>query len=668
MGKRIYDLEELEQLNDNDYLLVDREGNQKAQKIKVSTIAKTIGVEGKSDVLIIPDETSISYDEILSAIENNKIILLCIGDEMAVCNTSVDENGAIKIIYPWAKGIYNITIYDDNTYSVDGTTIIEIGDISNPNADQTLSSMDIVDELNKKTENFIIDMENITITYDDLLNEIHNKKQIILKMGDVFCNIVNIEILESLIILIYLQTDGTINITKIHKDNTYEWRIYGIDSYSIEESDSTTLSPPTSEVKKYVTNSIAESEEEMKLRDERLKYYGDPDIVPSDESLFTFTKDDETMTASIVLTDEAKADTEIGDIVIPYSCVIDDKTYLVTEIGIYAFADSYVKNLKLPNSIKKIDYYSFHYMNNFSEDGYYELYLPDSITEIIEPAFGESYYKIMNVPKDLVLSERAFDCANVGFDTVATSPINTSIPDWCFNTIPSVIFDIPNSVKEIGKGNFSGNSKITSLIIPDTVEYLGEYVSGCENLRYIKFSTAMDSILDVTNLPLLEVAVIPKNITSINEGVFYNCPNLTIHCYKGSVAEKYAIDHNIPYKLLDADIITTSAETIVLENQQDIRLQELTGTYSLSFPRTQDSTNYMISDAYECSLTFTAGDGLTLSYTDAPIIWHGEDCDSEGDFVPESNKTYEISVKKVNEKTLEDGTIEPVIVARVGEV
>lgn len=116
MGKRIYDLEELEQLNDNDYLLVDREGNQKAQKIKVSTIAKTIGVEGKSDVLIIPDETSISYDEILSAIENNKIILLCIDGAVFSCNSYLGENGSIKLIYADVNSIVTIIISNDNTY------------------------------------------------------------------------------------------------------------------------------------------------------------------------------------------------------------------------------------------------------------------------------------------------------------------------------------------------------------------------------------------------------------------------------------------------------------------------------------------------------------------------------------------------------------------------
>ena len=62
------------------------------------------------------------------------------------------------------------------------------------------------------------------------------------------------------------------------------------------------------------------------------------------------------------------------------------------------------------------------------------------------------------------------------------------------------------------------------------------------------------------------------------------------------------------------------------------------------------SSDVNIEDAgelFECSILFTSGSTATnLDYSASPIIWSGDDCDSDGHFVPESNKTYEISIKK----------------------
>ena len=67
----------------------------------------------------------------------------------------------------------------------------------------------------------------------------------------------------------------------------------------------------------------------------RLKYYGDADIVPSDAALFAFTTDDTTMTAQI-----AAKSTEIsGDIVIPYDYAANGKTYKVVAIAYRGFQD-----------------------------------------------------------------------------------------------------------------------------------------------------------------------------------------------------------------------------------------------------------------------------------------------------------------------------------------
>ena len=89
---------------------------------------------------------------------------------------------------------------------------------------------------------------------------------------------------------------------------------------------------------------------ELKLRDERLKYYGDPNTVPTNTSFFTFETDDENMIATIISADE-----ELTKAVIPYKYIQDGKEYLVTAIGGLAFY-GYVNltSIIIPNSITHI--------------------------------------------------------------------------------------------------------------------------------------------------------------------------------------------------------------------------------------------------------------------------------------------------------------------------
>ena len=62
-------------------------------------------------------------------------------------------------------------------------------------------------------------------------------------------------------------------------------------------------------------------------------------------------------------------------------------------------------------------------------------------------------------------------------------------------------------------------------------------------------------------------------------------------------------------------------------------------------------------DGYHSNFCFKSGEPATsLSYSAKSIIWVGDDCDADGDFVPEANTRYEVCVKKLGND----------IVARVG--
>ena len=97
-------------------------------------------------------------------------------------------------------------------------------------------------------------------------------------------------------------------------------------------------------------------------------------------------------------------------------------------------------------------------------------------------------------------------------------------------------------------------------------------------------------------------------------------------------------------------ISTPSGSNITLENNNEYRMQE-TASLNLALPES-------IPDDYECSLVFESGDTATvLSYAADSIKFVGDDCDAEGDFVPQANKAYEVNVKNLGYDR---------IVARVG--
>jgi hypothetical protein len=91
--------------------------------------------------------------------------------------------------------------------------------------------------------------------------------------------------------------------------------------------------------------------------------------------------------------------------------------------------------------------------------------------------------------------------------------------------IKSVV--ISDGVTTIGKQAFHSCTRIESVTLPDSLESIGAYAFyKCEKLT--------------------EIAV-PDSITSIGNAAFSGCDGIVINCSKGSYAEAYAKEHNIPF-------------------------------------------------------------------------------------------------------------------------
>lgn len=278
----------------------------------------------------------------------------------------------------------------------------------------------------------------------------------------------------------------------------------------------------------------------LNLADERIKYYGDPDIIPSPGSYFTVNSTGETITG---LTDTGKTQTEL---VIPYK--INDKEitklesdrtsilagatnkitkvvipYSVTTIGNGAFDTcTALTSINIPNSVTSIGGGAFSYCNALTS-----IEIPNTITSIGLGAFNNcTALTSINIPN--------------GVKSIENSAFNNC------RGLTSV--NIPNSVTTIGDSAFIYCSGLTSVNIPNSVRSIDAYAFG--------YCTSLTSI------------IIPNSVTSIGNGAFEGYTNLTIYCGQGSYAETYANTNDIPIKYTDIYV----RPKLVKNENQDITL------------------------------------------------------------------------------------------------
>ena len=204
----------------------------------------------------------------------------------------------------------------------------------------------------------------------------------------------------------------------------------------------------------------------------------------------------------------------------------------VTEIDFAAFGDCGLESIIIPNSCKKIGDHAFSPCKNLRS-----VVVANSVTEIAYLAFGgcSSLASIM-VAKGNPKYDSRNNC-NAIIET-STNMLHTG----CKNTV------IPNSVKEIGWGAFTG-SGLKSIVIPDSVTKIASNAfSACKNLESIvidKHNPRYDSrnncnaIIETKTNVLLDGCkntVIPNTVTKIGDG-FFVCTGLTSIIIPNSVTE-----------------------------------------------------------------------------------------------------------------------------------
>ena len=319
------------------------------------------------------------------------------------------------------------------------------------------------------------------------------------------------------------------------------------------------------------------------------------------------------------------------------------------------FAECNFKKIEFPSTIKNVGSSAFYSCNNIEE-----IILTDSDISIKSNAFGDCGEIKLTIPVDFDFKERCFAStyATTIYYTKGTTGIMPDIslksdsvnyfgnrPEYISrNNLKSVEFE--EGVIRIGDNAFrcrlgafdDENGKLESVKLPLSLQSIGSYAFECQDLEEIQ---------------------IPKGLKMMGANAFFRCPNINIKCYKNSVTHEYVEKYEIPYTLLDNNVVLVQK---ILINVNDMNQFVVGKNYVLQaqvFPENATSKEVLWSSSNPSVATIGEATGkLTTMTTGTTIITvvandEGKVTESiEIQVIPEENSSTEATP---TDSTTDDG-------------
>ncbi|MGN1458455.1 MAG: sigma-70 family RNA polymerase sigma factor [Acutalibacteraceae bacterium] len=243
----------------------------------------------------------------------------------------------------------------------------------------------------------------------------------------------------------------------------------------------------------------------------------------------------------------------------------------VNTIGVICNNCPNLSEVIIPESVNRID------------DGTFTN-CPNLTLKVKAGSYAEQYAKQNNIPYTIYemrkqessveesvaneISEKDFDTETAGNGVIMVKSYHGKDEEVI---IPEEISG--KKVISVASRTFENNDKITSVIIPDNIQFIGTSAfSHCTSLKNVTLSNSIDEIstctfinceaLESIKIPDSVIAIgngafsfctslksieIPNSVTKIHECAFIGCDSLTIHGTKGSYAESFAKEQNIKF-------------------------------------------------------------------------------------------------------------------------
>lgn len=292
---------------------------------------------------------------------------------------------------------------------------------------------------------------------------------------------------------------------------------------------------------KYILDTVDPNEYEEKLAwerlvFERLQYYGDANILPSDTNLFTYVtgkaanKNGSLVSGILITGINVNPNTTIQTLVIPYEI----NGYKVIGINSSAFLNyGKIENVILPNTISLIG------NSAFKDCALLHTINLDDVLKIENNAFSGCINLLnINITSASLIGSKSFSsCARLKSIMIGETTIQASAFYNCtrlkdINFI-SDINDKPNNEAMIYSNAFEGCLGLKNINLPNYIFYIYESAfKDCVNLERIFIPTMYDG-----------------SDMYIEDNVFEGCAKITIVCDQGSSIETYAKDNGINYIL-----------------------------------------------------------------------------------------------------------------------
>ncbi len=264
-----------------------------------------------------------------------------------------------------------------------------------------------------------------------------------------------------------------------------------------------------------------------------------------------------------------KASTKITEIIIPNT---------VKEIGLWAFSGC--------TSLSKVDLGNIEKMNERSfEDctALTSIKLPKTLKDgaVGAPFAGCTNLKNIELEEGMTIVPM-YACAGTPITEITIPKTVKEIDLWAFSGCTNLSKVDLGNIEEMSERSFGNCTALTSIKLPKTLKEgaAGAPFAGCTNLKNIELEEGMTIVpmYACAGTPITEITI-PKTVKEIDLWAFSGCTNLnkitildnvkemggysgvdyifqnhnddlTIYCYKDSVAANYAQKYNIKYVYL----------------------------------------------------------------------------------------------------------------------